>query len=71
MSDESLPELAGQLRRLPDRPVHEHPEVLEEVHRTLVAELESLVVERPPEPSRISGADESDATGAGGEPADP
>lgn len=42
MTDDALPDLAGRVRALGDRPLGEHPDVLEEVHRALVAELETL-----------------------------
>ena len=40
--DDRLPGLAEQLAELDGHPVAEHPDVLESVHKVLVAELESL-----------------------------
>lgn len=37
-----LPELTARLRELDDIPVADHPDVLEDLHRSLVAELDAL-----------------------------
>lgn len=41
-SGDRLAELAGRLAALDAEPVAEHPQVLEEVHRGLVGELDAL-----------------------------
>lgn len=60
MSSERLHELAARLDELDDIPVDSHPDVLEELHRALVDDLETLAlgrhdgrdtVARPAEPS--------------------
>lgn len=60
MSAERLHDLAARLDELDDVPVDAHPDVLEELHRALVEDLESLAlgrhegsdtVARPAEPS--------------------
>ena len=44
--DGDLTELTGRLEDLPAQPVSDHPQVLEAVHRALVAELERLDANR-------------------------
>lgn len=45
-----LEELAAQLDALDSQPVETHPEVLEQVHRAIVEELEALsALTRPPQ----------------------
>lgn len=51
--DEPLVDIETRLDALDDEPVASHPDVLEEVHRQLVAELDDLAnrVARPPQRS--------------------
>lgn len=42
MADDPVPELAGRVRALDQLPLAQHPDVLEEVHRAIVAELDGL-----------------------------
>ncbi|CAN5292678.1 MAG: hypothetical protein H0V93_09620 [Euzebyales bacterium] len=41
-SGDQLPGLTARVDGLDDRPVSQHPQVLEEIHRALVAELDAL-----------------------------
>lgn len=42
MTDASLDDLRARLDALDETPVHAHPDVLDEVHRAIVAELDDL-----------------------------
>jgi hypothetical protein len=42
MSADLLADLAARLDQLADLPVGDHPQALDEVHRTLVSELDGL-----------------------------
>ncbi len=42
MTEDRLAQLRGRVSGLGDRPLAEHPDVLDDVHRRLVAELERL-----------------------------
>lgn len=42
MAHDPVPELAGRVRALDQQPLDEHPDVLEQVHREIVAELDRL-----------------------------
>lgn len=46
MSDDRLSALRARLAALDDSPLGAHPELLDEVHRGLVAELDRLAVDR-------------------------
>ncbi|MGH8886220.1 MAG: hypothetical protein ACRDYX_13780 [Egibacteraceae bacterium] len=45
-----LEELSGRLTALDSQPVEAHPEVLEQVHRAIVEELEALAASTRPPP---------------------
>lgn len=49
--DEQLTTLTERLAALADRPVTEHPAVLESVHAELVAELDRLAGKQPTPPA--------------------
>ena len=53
MSSDRLADWAGRLADLDERPVAEHPAVLDELQRTLVEELDNLAIARAAD----SGAD--------------
>lgn len=42
MAEDPLPDIAGRIRALEERPLAEHPDVLEEVQAAIVAELEAI-----------------------------
>jgi hypothetical protein len=42
MADDRLPELAGRVRALEQQPLAEHPDVLEDVHQAIIAELDRV-----------------------------
>lgn len=49
--DDELKALSERLAALDERPVAEHPDVLESVHAGLVAELDKLAAKQTPPPS--------------------
>lgn len=65
-----LPEIASRVRRLDDRPVAEHPDALEAVHRDLVAEVDALARGTFPEESASLHDDEPSPPGSQGESGD-
>lgn len=50
-ADDPLPDLAGRVRGLEQRPLADHPDVLEEVHEAIVAELDRIGGWQHPSPS--------------------